>query len=53
MEIGYFLIDGGKYHPNLPIMENAVASKFSKSIKMLDSFTQNFSKKALFSEFIF
>ena len=42
-----------EYHPNLPIMENTVAPKFSKPIRMLDSFTKNFSRMALSFEFIF
>ena len=42
-----------EYHPNLPIMENTVAPKFSKPIRMLDSFTKNFSRMALSFEFVF
>ena len=34
------------YHPNPPTMRNPVALKFSKPIRMLDSFTQNVSTKA-------
>ena len=37
----------GEYHPNLPIMEDTVAPKFSKPIRMLDSFTKTFLQKDL------
>ena len=43
----------GEYHPNPPIVENPVAPKFSKTNKMLDSFTQNLFRKALSFEFTF
>ena len=33
----------GEYHPNAAIMENAAVPKFSKPIRLRDSFTQNFS----------
>ena len=34
------------YHPNPPIMRNPVSLKFSEPIRMLDSLTQNFDRKA-------
>ena len=37
----------GEYHPNLPIMEDTVPPKFSKPIRMLDSFTKTFLQKDL------
>ena len=37
----------GEYHPNLRIMKNTVAPKFSDPIRMLDSFTKDFSRMAL------
>ena len=43
----------GEYHPNRSITENTVAPKFSKPIRMLDSFTKNFSRMALSFEFVF
>ena len=33
----------GEYHPNPAVMENAAVPKFSKPIRLRDSFTQNFS----------
>ena len=42
-----------EYHPNPPIMENTMTPKFSKRIRMLDSFIKNFSRKALPFEFAF
>ena len=39
--------------PNLAVMENPAAQKFSRAVRLLDSFTQNFSRKALSFEFIF
>ena len=42
-----------EYHPNRSITENTVAPKFSKPIRMLDSFTKNFSRMALSFEFVF
>ena len=55
------LIDGdlvifwlmGEYQPNSPIMENTVAQNLSKSIRMLHSFTKNFSRMALLFKFVF
>ena len=52
VEIWSFLIDG-EYHLNPPIMEKTVAPNFSKPIRMLDSFTKNFSRMALSFEFVF
>ena len=43
----------GEYHPNPPIMENIVAPKFFKPIRMLDCFTKSFSRMLLSFEFIF
>ena len=43
---GHYLIDG-EYHPDSAIVENTVAPKFSKPIRMLDSFTKNFSRMGL------
>ena len=44
---GHFLTDGGEYQPNLAIMENPTALKFSRPLRLFDSFPQNFSRKAL------
>ena len=35
----------GEHHPNRAIMENPLAPKFSRPIRLLDSSTQNFSRK--------
>ena len=43
----------GELHPNSPIMENSVAPKCSKPIRMLEFFRQNFFWKGLSFEFIF
>ena len=43
----------GEYHPNPSVVENTVTPKFSKPIRMLDSFTRNFSKMAWSFEFNF
>ena len=44
----------GEYPPPNPsFMKNTVAPKFSKPIRMLDSFTKNFSGMALSFEFVF
>ena len=48
-----FLTDGGSTTQTRPIMENLVAPKFSKPVRMLNSFTWNFSGKALSFEWIF
>ena len=52
MEIWSFFGWWGEYQPNLPIMVNPVTAKFSRSIRLLDSVTQNLSRKVLSSEFI-
>ena len=43
----------GEYYHNPLVMENPMALKFSKPIRMLGSFTRNFSRKALSFEFTF
>ena len=43
---GHFLADGGEHQPNMAVMENPVAPKFSRPIRLLDSFMQNFSRIA-------
>ena len=43
----------GEYCPNTAVMENAGDPKFSRPIRLLDSFAENFSRKALSFEFIF
>ena len=40
---GHFFTDRGEQHPNLVVMENPAAPKFSRPIRLGDSFTQNFS----------
>ena len=52
MEIWSFFGWWGEYQPNLPIMVYPVTAKFSRSIRLLDSVTQNLSRKVLSSEFI-
>ena len=44
---------GGEDHPNVPSIKNFLVPNFSKLIRRLDSFTQNFSRKCLSFEFIF
>ena len=39
--------------PNPPILENPVALKFLRPIRLLDSFTQNFLKKTFFMNSFF
>ena len=46
MVVGTVMGGHWSYHPNPSIMRNPVALKFSKPIRMLDYFTQNFSRKA-------
>ena len=42
----------GEYQPNMAVMENPETPKFSKPIRLLDSFTQNLSRKANTSEVV-
>ena len=42
-----------EYHPNTAVMEKPAAPKFYRPIRLLVSFTQNFSRKALSFEFIY
>ena len=43
----------GEYHPNPPIKKNPLPLKFFKPIRMLDSFTKNFSRMVLSFESVF
>ena len=36
---GHFFTDRGEQHPNLVVMENPAAPKFSRPIRLGDSFT--------------
>ena len=45
--------EGKDFNTNLPVMEKPAAPKFSKLIRILDSFTWNFSGKTLSFEVIF
>ena len=42
-----------EYQPNPAIIKNHAAPKFSRPIRLLDLFTQNFSRKVLSFQFIF
>ena len=45
--------EGKEFNTNSPVMEKPAAPELSKLIRILDSFTRNFSRKTLSFEFIF
>ena len=50
MEIWSLFDPWREHHPNMAVMENPVAPKFSRPVRLLNSFPKNFSRKANNSE---